>query len=108
MSVEHIGYIELPGHDKPGGFDHAAVDGGLGRLYVAHTANSALDVIDCRAQRYLHSIPGLSGIAGVLVSEDQDLVFTSNRQANTVGILSAATGKILTTVPVGIGPNGLA
>ena len=108
MSVEHIGYIELPGHDKPGGFDHAAVHGGLGRLYVAHTANSALDVIDCRAQRYLHSIPGLSGVAGVLVSEDQNLVFTSNRQANTVGILSAATGVLLGEVPVGSGPNGLA
>jgi hypothetical protein len=53
MSIEHIGYIELPRHDKPGGFDHAAVHGGLGRLYVAHTANSTLDVIDCRAQRYL-------------------------------------------------------
>ena len=99
MSVEHIGYIELPGHDKPGAFDHAAVHGGLGRLYVAHTANSALDVIDCRAQRYLHSIPGLSGVAGVLVSEDQNLVFTSNRQANTVGILAAATGDLLGVCP---------
>src|SRR5512136_167397 len=108
MSVEHIGYIDLPRHDKPGGFDHAAVHGGLGRLYVAHTANSALDVIDCLAQRHLHSIPGLPGVAGVLVSEDQDLVFTSNRQANTVGILAAATGNLLGEVPVGIGPNGLA
>jgi hypothetical protein len=53
MSVEPIGYIDLPRHAKPGGFDHAAVHGGLGRLYVAHTANSALDVVDCRAQRYL-------------------------------------------------------
>lgn len=108
MSVKHIGYIDLPRHDRPGGFDHAAVHGGLGRLYVAHTANSALDVIECRAQRYLLSIPDLSGVAGVLVSEAQNLVFTSNRQANTVGMLSAVTGDLLDEVPVGIGPNGLA
>ena len=108
MSLENKGSVELPRHDKPGGFDHAAVHGGLGRLYVAHTANSALDVIDCRAQRYLHSTPGLTGVAGVMVSEEQNLVFTANRQANTVGILSAATGDLLGEVPVGIGPNGLA
>lgn len=106
--LEHIAYIELPRHDKPGGFDHAAVHGGLGRLYVAHTANSALDVIDCRTQQYLHSIPGLPGVAGVLVSEDQQLVFTSNRQANTVAIMAAATSDLLGEVQVGIGPNGLA
>ena len=108
MSLEHKGYIELPRHDKPGGFDHAAVHGGLGRLYVAHTANSALDIIDCRAQQYLHSTPGLPGVAGALVSEAENLVFTSNRQANAVGILSAVSGDLLGTVPVGLGPNGLA
>ena len=108
MSLENIGYIELPRHENPGGFDHAAVHGGLGRLYVAHTANSALDVIDCRAQRYLHSTQGLTGVAGVLVSEEQDLVFTSNRGENTVGILAAPDGDLRAKVGVGIGPNGLA
>jgi DNA-binding beta-propeller fold protein YncE len=108
MSLEQIGEIALPRHSKPGGFDHAAVHGGLGRLYVAHTANSALDVIDCRERRYLRSIPGLTGVAGVLVAEAQNLVFTSNRRTNTVGILSAVTGDLLDEVSVGIGPNGLA
>ncbi len=108
MSLSEIGYIDLPPHTGRGGFDHAAVHVGNRRLYVAHTANSALDVIDCRANRYLHSIPGLPGVAGALVSEERDMVFTSNRGANTVGILSATSGELLGTVPVGIGPNGLA
>ncbi len=47
MGVEHIGDIELPAHAKPGGFDHAAVHARRRRLHVAHTANDALDVIDC-------------------------------------------------------------
>ena len=46
MILEQIGEVLLPAHDKPGGFDHAAVHGRRGRLYVAHTANDALDVVD--------------------------------------------------------------
>ena len=86
MGLELLGYIELPENLKPGGFDHAAVHGGLARLYVAHTANDTLDVIDSVQDRYLHSIPGLTGVTGALVSEEQNLVFTSNRGENTVGI----------------------
>ncbi len=108
MALEHAGYIDLPPHAKRGGFDHAAVHCGIGRLYLAHTANDSLDVIDCRDHRYIHSIPDLRGVAGVLVSEDRNLIFTSNRGEHTVGILSAATGDLLEEVRVGIGPNGLA
>src|SRR5881628_1203284 len=79
MVLEQIGEVPLPAHEKPGGFDHAAVHGPRGRLYVAHTANDALDVIDCATNTYLRSIPRLTGVAGVLVSEADDLVFTSNR-----------------------------
>ncbi len=35
MALEHIGYVDLPPHVEPGGFDHAAVHGGRGLLYVA-------------------------------------------------------------------------
>ena len=47
MSLEHQGYIELPPHARPGGFDHASVHSASARLYVAHTSNDALDVLDC-------------------------------------------------------------
>jgi DNA-binding beta-propeller fold protein YncE len=86
MGLELLGFTDLPENLKPGGFDHAAVHCGLGGLYVAHTANDTLDVIDSVQDRYLHSIPGLTGVAGALVSEEQNLVFTSNRGENTVGI----------------------
>ena len=88
MSLVHHTYIELPMHHKPGGFDHAAVHRASARLYVAHTANDALDVIDCATDRYLHSIPNLIGVAGALVSDERHLVFTSNRGENTVGIFA--------------------
>ena len=108
MILEQVGEVQLPAHDKPGGFDHAAVHGPRGRLYVAHTANDALDVIDCATNAYVGSIPGLGGVAGALVSEEHDLVFTSNRAENTVGIFQPDQEDALVKVKVGLRPNGLA
>src|SRR5262249_12146335 len=68
----------------------------------------AVDVIDCAAGTYLRSIPGLPRVAGALVSEAHDLVFTSNRAENTVGIFLPEREEAITKVKVGIGPNGLA
>jgi hypothetical protein len=108
MTLNFQGYIELPAHANPGGFDHAAVHSGLARVYVAHTSNDALDIIDGAADRYLHSIPGLTGVAGALVAEDENLMFTSNRGENTVGIMSLDKVGDIAKVPVGVRPNGLA
>src|SRR5713101_3607133 len=107
MALEHVGYVDLPPHAKPGGFDHAAVHGGRGLLYVAHTANDAVDVIDCKTNTYLRSIPHLPGVAGALVAEAHDLVFTSNRAENTVAIVSSTRDATLARVKVGLRPNGL-
>ena len=41
-----------------------------GHVYVAHTANSAVDVFDPLSREYLFSVPELPGVAGVLVSKD--------------------------------------
>jgi DNA-binding beta-propeller fold protein YncE len=107
MTLEHLGYIELPPNVMSGGFDHAAMHRASARLYVAHTINDALDVIDCASDRYLHSIPSLTGVAGVLVSDERNLVFTSNRGENTVGIFSPGDEAGLVRVSVGVRPNGL-
>ncbi len=108
MMLEHCGDISLPAHAGRGGFDHAAVHRASGRLYVAHTANDALDVIDCRTGKYVHSVTDLPGVAGALVCEEQDLLFTSNRREHTVSIFSAPEARLLGTARVGLGPNGLA
>ena len=46
MALKHLGYVDLPPHVGSGGFDHAAAYQATGRVYVAHTANDAIDVID--------------------------------------------------------------
>ena len=107
MSLKRKGYIDLPAHQKAGGFDHAAVHQGKRLLYVAHTSNDTVDVIDCESDRYLHSIHNLIGVAGALVSEGRDLVFTSNRGEDTVSIFSTDAEEEAIRVRVGIRPNGL-
>src|SRR5262249_6718700 len=108
MTLVHQTDIALPAHRTPGGFDHAAVHGARPRLYVAHTANDTIDVLDCATDRYLHAIPNLTSVAGALVSEERHLVFTSNRGEHTVGIFAPDAEADLVKVAVGIGPNGLA
>lgn len=108
MSLTHLGYIDLPAHLQAGGFDHAAVHRASARLYVAHTCNDALDVIDCARDQFLFSIPNLRGVAGALVSDENNLVFTSNRGENTICVFSPEDAANLVRVAVGIRPNGLA
>ena len=69
MALRLLGHIELPPNRGKGGFDHADVHLPSDRLYVAHTSNDALDVIDIAADLYIESIGGLTGVAGALVSE---------------------------------------
>ena len=45
MALGHLGFIDLSAYVTAGGFDHAAVHEPTGRIYVAHTANDAVDVI---------------------------------------------------------------
>jgi len=108
MALQLQGFIELPAHAGPGGFDHAAVHGRRSLLYVAHTANDAVDVVDCARGAYLRSVAGLPTVAGVLVCEEQDLVFTSNRGENTVAMFSPDREQARVKVGVGVRPNGLA
>lgn len=108
MSLKHITTIDLPEHQHAGGFDHAAIHYGTNRLYVAHTINNAIDIIDCSVDQFVASIPNLTGVAGALVSEELGLVFSSNRGENTVSMFAAGNEQDMVKIPVGIRPNGLA
>jgi DNA-binding beta-propeller fold protein YncE len=108
MPLQLAGYVDLPPSKGKGGFDHADVHSESDRLYVAHTANDALDVIDCARERYIESVPGLTAVAGALVSEARGLVFTSNRGENTVSMFKPGAESGACKIAVGVKPNGLA
>jgi DNA-binding beta-propeller fold protein YncE len=80
----------------------------MDRLYVAHTCNDAVDVIDTARDRYIKSISGLTAVAGALVSEAGGLVFTSNRGENTVSVFAPGGEREAFKIAVGVKPNGLA
>src|SRR5262244_1399713 len=108
MALRLLGYIELPPHRSNGGFDHADIHPPTDRIYVAHTSNDSIDVIDCVRDRYIESIPGVIGVAGALVSETRGLVFTSNRGENTVSVFAACEEQNAFKIAVGVKPNRLA
>ncbi|MFL6832926.1 MAG: YncE family protein [Xanthobacteraceae bacterium] len=108
MVLRLLGHIELPANRAKGGFDHADIHLPTDRLYVAHTSNDAIDVIDSARDLYIESMPGLVAVAGALVSEARGLVFTSNRGENTVSVFSPHAERDAFKIVVGMKPNGLA
>src|SRR6266581_2199861 len=108
MTLRLLGHIELPAHRSNGGFDHADIHLPTDRLYVAHTSNDAIVVIDISQDRYIESMPGLTGVAGALVSEARGFVFTSNRGENTVSVFAPGAENDAFKIAVGVKPNGLA
>jgi DNA-binding beta-propeller fold protein YncE len=107
MSLERVGFTAVPAGENPG-FDHADVYRPLRRMYVAHTGADRVDVIDCRTHTFLRSLPDLPGVAGVLIDEEHDLLFTSDRGAARASVFRCSDEQPLGQVEVGPHPNGLA
>jgi DNA-binding beta-propeller fold protein YncE len=108
MALRLLGHVGLPANRGSGGFDHADIHAPTDRLYVAHTSNDTIDVIDIARDKYVESIPGLTAVAGALVSEERSLVFTSNRGENTVSVFAPGAEGDAVKIAVGVKPNGLA
>ena len=110
MTLTRVGFIPLPPGKQPG-FDHADVyraQLSTARLYVAHTGADRIEVIDCVSNIYLHSLPQVPGVAGVLINSEQDFLFSSDRGCARASIYRCSDETLLGRVPVGDRPNGLA
>src|SRR4051812_41275331 len=106
--LQPAGFIVLPEHLGKGAFDHAAVHAASGHVYVAHTANDAVDVFDPAAKKYLFSVPHLPGSAGVLISDEAQVIISANRSENTIGVFAPGPNPEVVKIAVGLNPNGLA
>jgi len=107
VTLARAGFIAIP----PGarlGFDHADVHRSSRRMYVAHTGADRLDVLDCATRSYLRALPDLPGVAGVLIDEEHDLLFSSDRGVARVSVFRCTDELLLGQVDVGPHPNGLA
>jgi DNA-binding beta-propeller fold protein YncE len=77
-------------------------------MYVAHTGADRIDVLDCETHTYLHALPELPGVAGVLVDEQHDRLFSSDRGSARVSVFRCSDEERLGGIGVGPHPNGLA
>ena len=72
-------YVALPKHGS-GGFDHGDVDISSGKVFVAHTANNAVEVIDGERLAHLATIPGCEEASGVMCAQDHGLCNRSSQR----------------------------
>jgi DNA-binding beta-propeller fold protein YncE len=102
------GYVALPRH-AAGDFDHGDVHLNTGRVFVAHTANDTLEVIDGERLELDRTVPGCPEGSGVLCAQgDEPLVFAAARGAGKVLVLDPLTYALRNDIAVGPKPNGLA
>src|SRR2546426_7804769 len=103
------GYIKLPPHATGGGFDHGDVHAATGRLFIAHSANDALEVVDGETLKHERTVPGCADASGVLCTPGAAaLVFAAARGAGEVLVLDPLSGELHCEIAVGPSPNGLA
>jgi hypothetical protein len=108
MPLRAIGTVLLPPHRAPGGFDHASVHRSADRLYVAHTANDAVEVIDLDRRLHEGTLQGFPGVAGAAVCEERGLLVSTCRGEGTVALAALDDPSTIKRVPVAARPNGLA
>jgi DNA-binding beta-propeller fold protein YncE len=100
--------VALPRH-AAGGFDHGDVHPGTGRVFVAHTANGTLEVVDGERLRLERTLPGCAEASGVLYAANGgEVVFAAARGDGAVLKVDPNTCEQLGQFPVGPKPNGLA
>ena len=107
MSLTLLGRVDLPS-DNGGGFDHADVLLPGGRLFVAHTANGTVEVVEGEGFRHVATIPGCPGASGVLCAQAETWMFAAAREGGHLLVVDGATLERVRTITVGPRPNGLA
>jgi DNA-binding beta-propeller fold protein YncE len=105
VTLELRGSVALPPHPA-GGFDHGDVHADTGRVFVAHTANGTVEVVDGERLEFVRSIAGCPEGSGVLCTRTD--VFAAARGGGVVLVLDPTTYGLRNEIDVGPKPNGLA
>lgn len=107
MALTLQGYVDLPKHTS-GAFDHGDVDYASGRVFVAHTANGTVEVLDGINLTHVATLLGCPEASGVLCVQDPRLTFAAARGSGKVLLVDSASLAIQREFVVGPKPNGLA
>ena len=77
------------------------------RLYVAHTSNDSLEIIDMKSNRVVGTVPPLRSIKAVALTPDPSIVFTSDGGDGTVSVVNISELKVIQQVQVGGTPDAI-
>jgi len=100
--------VALPEHIA-GGFDHGDVHQSSGRVFVAHTANGTVDVIDGASLRLERTLQGCADGSGVLCATNaREFVFAAACGDGHLVVFDPRTCEQVGRFTVGPKPNGLA
>lgn len=94
--------------DLGGAPEEAATDG-KGRMYVDLEDKNAIAVVDTKALKVLTTYDisaQAKAPAGLALDAKNHILFAACRNAPTMVILNAETGKVITTLPIGTGVDG--
>lgn len=108
MGLREIDTVVLPEHRASGGFDHASVARSVDRLYVAHTVNDSVEVIDLERRRHEKTLDGFPGVAGAMVFEQTALLVATCKRSKAVALAPLHSPEAITRVTVPPRPNGVA
>lgn len=107
MTLAAVGSVALPPF-RPSRFDHGDVDLASGRIFLAHTAQGTIEVVDGERLEHLATVPGCPEASGVLCLQENGWVIAAARAGGRVLILDAGNLSVRGELPTGPKPNGLA
>ena len=108
MGLRRIDTVVLPEHRAQGGFDHASVHRPGDRLYVAHTVNDSVEVIDLERRHHEATLHGFPGVAGATVFEQRAVLVATCKRSEEVALAPLHSPEAITRITVAPRPNGLA
>jgi len=92
-----------------GGAPEQAVSDGKGRIYIDIEDKGNIAVVDAKTMKVVthYDLEGKGGTcAGLAMDVKNNILFAACRNPQTMVILNAGDGKIITTLPIGQGTDG--
>lgn len=103
-TLKQIGTIALSGAPE------FAVSNGNGLIYNNLEDKNSLDVIDTKTQKVIKNYPlsPCGGPTGLAFDKKDQRLFTVCRENKGMSVIDAASGKVITTIPIGAGVDAVA
>jgi DNA-binding beta-propeller fold protein YncE len=107
VPLTSLGNIQLPRDTGLPSFDLLTLDSRVGRLYVSHSSNDAVDIVDLKTNTVLGSVTGLLKVHAIALTSDPNIVFTSDPGDGMIGVVDVAQRKAFKFIDVGPQPDAI-